>query len=92
MRNSNINKGTLFLLNGFTFLDQRLNEIISLFLKQLNNARDSEADFLAFDLRISYMSNKKVKENRVPLDLNFSPLEYRRASLRGIKHSLTLIE
>ena len=80
------------MLNGFTFADERMTEVINLFLRQLKSAKSSDINFLTFDMRVSYMSSKKLKENRVPLDLNYCPLEYRQASLRGIKQSLTLIE
>lgn len=92
MRNANINCGTLFLLNGFTFNDERIQEVIKIFTRQLRNAKDSESGYLVLDMRISFMSNKKMKENKVPLDLNYCPISFRQASLRGIQQSLSLIE
>jgi len=92
LRNAQISKGTLFLLNGFAYTDDRIEQILHHFEKKLQFAKDASIDTLVQDLRVSYISNKHLKSQKVPLDLNLAPKAYRLCSLQGILQSISLIE
>lgn len=82
----------MFLVNAFTYVDDRLQDVVDVFTRQLAHAKDADCGYLVIDMRVSFMSNKKAKERTPPLDLNYCPVAFRRSSLQGVRQSLSLIE
>ena len=92
LRNAQLNKGCLYLLNGFSFVDERIAETMRHFLAQIKAAPEGDIGFLVQDLRVAYMSNKEVKKDKVPLALNCSTKQGRVCLLKGILDSISLLE